>query len=86
MKKVIYKYTLNQTQQEVPPGRPVLVAQQHPNQQHPTLWVEHDLDRMRIKKKVMVIGTGHEFMAAGPGLEHIGSCVCGPFVWHVYWL
>lgn len=77
----IYKWPLMPTTQ-VPwsPGdRVLMIANQNGT---PTLWAEQeDGAPPSSQRGIAVVGTGFE---APSGLEHIGSAVCGEFVWHVY--
>lgn len=58
----------------------VHVAQQH-EQTFPTLWVEIDIAKQDAGYSTFhVVGTGQEIPAKS---VHIGSAVCGSFVWHV---
>ena len=60
--------------------RVVLVAQQ--DEVLPTVWVEHGgTDPAGQRLELVVVGTGHPIP---PGHEHMGSAVCGGFVWHIY--
>lgn len=71
---------------QVPPGKVLLVGHQDPNISMPTLWIEHSddqLDPMNYPRDTyQVIGTGHEIDERVN--EHVGSCICGAYVWHVY--
>lgn len=59
----------------------VLVAQQ--SRALPTVWIEQDLDLApNTVLTLTVFGTGHTIPDAG--VSHVGSAVCGSFVWHVY--
>lgn len=79
----ILKYPLSQGGALTPPGRVVLVAQQH-NEDMPTLWIEHTMiEEVAGRQEFVVFGTGHEIPDALRG-NHVGSCVCNQFVWHVY--
>jgi len=52
----------------------------------PTVWIEHTIDPLPgdLHRKVLLtfIGTGHPIPDDAP--QHVGSCVIGPFCWHVY--
>ena len=59
-------------------GKVVHVASQNP----PYLievWTEEF--GVEVPRRVQVFGTGH---AIPNGSIHLGSCIAGPFVWHVY--
>lgn len=76
----IYKWTLLPTS-KVPwsPGdRVLMVADQRGTL---TLWAEQEDGNTVPYREFVVVGTGFE---APAGLEHVGSAVCGEFVWHVY--
>ena len=63
---------------EMPAGATVvLVAMQDDD---PTLWVRCDPRAPRTRREFRVVGTGHTFDG---DLHHVGSCIDGPFVWHV---
>ena len=47
----------------------------------PCLWLEVWTDRIKVDKQVMIVGTGHQ---VPDGFKHIGSCIDGIFVWHLY--
>lgn len=86
MKSVIYKYPITDMVQSIPVGDVVLVAQQG-DSTLPTLWVRHSQDTILAgdyanKDTYTIVGTGNSF--DNDGFAHVGSCVCGDFVWHVY--
>lgn len=81
MNKQILKYELDEGVTTTPGGKVVLVDQQH-GRQLPTVWIEASLDDLQQSHEFRVIGTGHPF--DDHDAEHVGSCVCAPFVWHVY--
>ena len=45
------------------------------------MWVEQDLNELKIPYTFHVIGTGYPVKSY---MQHIGSVVMDPFVWHVY--
>lgn len=56
----------------------------------PCVWIEHDPTVVRVRLEPVdrlrpfhwyIVGTGHTIP---DGQRHAGSCVDGPFVWHVY--
>jgi hypothetical protein len=59
------------------PGKVVLIAQWG-HQSFPTVWVEVSDSPSTPDMVLTVYGIG-----IGTG-EHVGSCVCNEFVWHVY--
>lgn len=77
--KRIFKYETNRNPIIAPIGKVVLVAQQRPDQLLPTIWIEH-YEHAPVSS-YEVYGTGH---VIPEHLEHVGSCICGDFVWHVY--
>lgn len=58
-------------------GGPVL----HVNMKDGFLCVWTDEDDSRSRKQARVFGTGHP---VPDGLLHLGSCVDGPFAWHLF--
>lgn len=46
-----------------------------------TLWAEQEDERPTPFREFVMTGTGSE---APAGFEHVGSAICGEFVWHVY--
>lgn len=46
-----------------------------------TLWAEQEDERPPTPRLFEVVGTGG---IRPEGMEHVGSAVCGDFVWHVY--
>lgn len=59
----------------------VLVARQHTDDL-PAIWIEHGgTDPQGQRLELIVIGTGHP---CPPDLKHMGSAVCGEYVWHIY--
>lgn len=86
MNKVIYKYPMEvldgRGEARLPAGKVLLVAGQ--GGPIPTLWIEHDSadPGNGVFETYLVVGTGHDF--DDTGFEHVGSCVCGPYVWHIY--
>lgn len=78
MTKRILKYPLADQRTSLPMGPVQLVAQQD-GSSLPLLWIEVDV--YFETTDYLVFGTGHEIPR---GLVHVGSCICGEFVWHVY--
>lgn len=79
MSKVIHKFPFASTDPiKAPNGRVVLVDWQQ-NKTLPTIWIEYE-PGVTPDTTYTFIGTGHPV----PAGEHVGSCICGPFVWHVY--
>lgn len=77
---VIHKQVLSVGAQivELPVGSVIIhVAEQNGQ---PCMWYGFDeKEAGREKVDIQVVGTGHVFEATA----HLGSCHCGPFVWHV---
>lgn len=75
----IYKWPLDDTTQ-VPwsPGDRVLLIA---DQAGPTLWAEQEDSVGAGLRRFIVVGTG---WPVPPDTEHVGSTVCGQFVWHIY--
>lgn len=62
----------------LPRGTPVLVG--HQGSGTPTVWIDHNTDTQE-RDEYVFFGTGQTITGAW---VHVGSCICGPFVWHVY--
>lgn len=85
--KTIWKYAIaagEEVEQLWAPGTKIVHAYSHPND--PTkmcFWVEHDPALAGTGRAVTLkfFGTGHDIP---DGYSHVGSAVCGPFVWHLY--
>jgi len=77
----IWKYELRGalTELEMPFGARVIHAGYQDNAL-PTLWAEVDPSLPSVTRRFWVTGTGHDV----PSGVHVGSAVCGAFVWHVY--
>lgn len=92
-RRVIYKYalTLDGLTLELTAPRVVLVAQD-PNHEivghgaAPSVWIEHqpesDASPRLTRIDLQFVPTGIDVPPVP--WQHVGSCVCGPFVWHVY--
>lgn len=82
MTQVIYKYEFDRGVLTAPHGKVMLVGQQHGNQL-PTLWLMHPPATERhTMARYTLVPTGQEFDPTG--MDHVGSAVCGSFVWHVF--
>lgn len=84
MRTTVWKYPLNvsvDTELDLPsPAIVVHVAQA--DGVTPAVWVQVRPDaKDLIRRTFRVVGTGDDVPA---GWAHIGSCWCGPFMWHVY--
>lgn len=83
--KVIYKYELSPDGDNLPPGRVVHVGYQGDPSMLPVIWIEHEVDRLtEVPVPYYFFGTGHRFVHGNKTTAHVGSAVCGDFVWHVY--
>ena len=83
--RTIWKYEFNDSGfREVDLGRNykvILIASQH-GSPFPTIWIEHNPEEEeRSSVAFQIIGTGH---VIPDDYEHIGSAICGAFVWHIY--
>lgn len=93
-RRVIYKYalTLDGLMLELTAPRVVHVGQDPahegwPSGSSPSVWIEHqpeiDVDHPRHSRiELQFVPTGIDVPETP--WAHVGSCVCGPFVWHVY--
>lgn len=81
MTQTIYKYEFTSGILKAPRGQVMLVAQQG-QRDLPTIWIKHETD-----PKAIVMGV-YEIVPTGGVVEvdetHVGSAVCGIFVWHVF--
>jgi len=79
--KVIHKFKTDRGLSRilVPEGEILLVGSQN-NESLPTAWVAYEAGT-EVSKELLIVGTGWE---VPEGVVHIGSAVCGDFVWHVY--
>lgn len=80
MARRIYKWELGPdlTLPWSPADRVLMVANQRGTV---TLWAEQEDEHPAPRRRFTVVGTGFE---APAGFEHVGSAVCGEFVWHAY--
>ena len=81
MTKRVYKYKFGNEADtiNIKAAGIALVAQQG-DDLYPTVWAEHASEGEQVFD-LMIFGTGKNIPF---GFEHIGSAICGPFVWHVY--
>ena len=87
---IIYKYPFTGTNELVIPhyrSSVVLVSynpQKNSDVGLPVLWVEHTAPPKPTDstRRFLFFGTGDTFDETD--LIHVGSAVCGPYVWHVY--
>lgn len=82
MARRIYKWPLPAGERHAVPWSPddkvLMVAEQHGDL---TLWAEQEDSQPATRRALRVVGTGFD---APVGWEHLGSAVCGEFVWHLY--
>lgn len=82
MNKIIYKYDFEDGPELIIPWSKMNVIHVAANGQTlPTVWVEVSGDPTETGHKLHVLGTG---WPVPDHLEHVGSAVCGSYVWHVY--
>ena len=79
MTRIVYKYDFFNSELTAPHGLVRLVADQAGDGM-PTIWIEHDLSAPATAE-YFIRPTGAEFTVPH---HHVGSCICGSFVWHVY--
>lgn len=80
MTNMIYKYPLELSDEPQPisSGDVVLVAEQDGTL---TVWTKENMRDGLSFRYVTVVGTGYPIPE---GATHLGSAVCGSFVWHVF--
>jgi hypothetical protein len=76
---MIYKYPFTATILRAPLGAVLLVGYQGDGSELPTLWIDHD--QTAPYTNYFVVGTGQN---RPNGAKHVGSAICGRYVWHVY--
>jgi hypothetical protein len=89
MKRVVWKYAVPYEHRapETPPhvipvGSRVLLCAPDPETAIPTVWIELDPEEQNKTERLFVAyGTGRQ---VPPDMDHVGSLVSYPFVWHVY--
>lgn len=85
---VIWKYQINLNDLarhdiEVPIGAtPVLVADQHGHSGYISIWYRCDPTAPKSKRRIQIVGTG--WVEINPLAVHLGSVVCGDYVWHLF--
>jgi hypothetical protein len=82
MAKVIKTYFLSEGVNELPYGKVLLIAHKD-KKSFPYIWIEHDIEDERTVS-YKVIGKKKEDSDDVNYPYHVGSCVCGFYVWHVY--
>lgn len=82
---VIHKFVLNLGQDllvEADPSAEVVLVGQDPASGLPAVWIQREPEAwLRHRLQFTIVGTGHP---VPPGATHVGSAICGAFVWHVY--
>lgn len=76
--RIIYKYTLDGSETEVPLGDVLAIAFQNKKL---IVWISH-ASNPQHKMTLVIKGTGWLF--DDTNLKHVGSAVSDSFVWHVY--
>jgi hypothetical protein len=80
----IHKYELKNTAENevlMPAGAEII----HAGPDHKgalCIWAKVDADKPMEPRGIFVAGTG--LGIPDDGLQHLGSCVCGSFIWHVF--
>lgn len=83
MMRTVYKYPISKESIEgtlmIPGGYKIL----HFNMQAyvPTLWVEVDPMEEEVEFNYAIFGTGWKI---SDEYEYVGTCLDGPYVWHLY--
>lgn len=84
MRRKIYKYPFNITTPillEMPAHAEIVLVSAQGSQ--PCLWAIVDPDAPTETRQFRVYGAGHALMDDGRE-KHLGSFLCGVFVWHVF--
>lgn len=82
--KKIYKYPIEIVDEQtldLPTGADVVHVGHDPGGT-PCLWAIIDTDAPVVSVKILVKGTGHPLPAGE--IDHLGSFLSGPFVWHLF--
>ena len=80
----IHKYPLAYTGEnevQMPTGAEIIHAGPDPKGAL-CIWAKVDADKPLEPRGIFVAGTG--LGIPDDGLHHLGSCVCGSFVWHIF--
>lgn len=83
--RVVHRYSVfvDHADYQVPAGRVVHVSADRGGKHDLVeVWVEHPSGAEPVGLMLNVHGTGHPIPE--DGRAHVGSCVVGLFVWHVY--
>lgn len=82
--KTVHKYKIpDGTRFEIElPGefKVVLFTEQHGI---PHMWIQLDTVDLKINQTFYVLGTGRP-LPENRHVEHVGSCINGDYVWHLY--
>ena len=83
--KYIYKYRLELKDGVQDLGLPSGAKVLHVDQQAgiPTLWAMVEPTASEVSRRFRVIGTGWPVVKSD-SLQHIGTWLCGEYVWHVF--
>lgn len=78
---VVYKYPLSFDEEGtwVPYGLVVLIDTQDGS--NVTAWIQHGREAVWEEQRLFIAGTGHPVSELA---SHVGSVICGIFVWHVF--
>lgn len=80
--RVVWKYPISAevTEVDLPVGSVVRRVEQRP--EGAVAWVEHDTDRPKVPRRLIVVATGQEV----PEIAHayVGTLFQDWLVWHVY--
>ena len=89
MSRTIWKYPFHVNDSvviEMPVGAKIIpfvaAARLEYGERGLVVWAEVDPEAEREDRVLHVVGTGNP-MPQRP-MRHIGTCIAGPFVWHVY--
>ncbi len=83
--KTIYKYPLVITDNQILfiPAHSKFIHVDNQNGA-PCLWAEVNTDNRLMKIHIAIFGTGNKMDFQGKSAQHLGSVICGQFVWHIY--
>jgi hypothetical protein len=68
----------------LPKGAKVLTALPAPDCEKVWLYAEVNQSAPNEDRQFWIVGTGHPQVRQGRQWIYIGSCLCLPYVWHVY--
>lgn len=78
--KTIYKYEADGDGTYQLPDTAEIVLVAHQGQVFPTVWAIVSPDDRSKGTILQAVGTGHPIP---PSTDHVGSAICGAFVWHL---